>query len=235
MTDQPDEQPSEEPQQVRSNHIGALVPAHVARGVFSTGIAILQGSHEFIIDFLLQMQHPQQVAARLILPPPVVGQFIQALRENIAKHEARFGPIRVVESTVPWESPRSSPTPATTEVSGSAASDGESPEATGSFEQSRPSAEDLYDQLRLPEDVMSGCYANAVMIGHTANEFSFDFITTFYPRSAVVQRVFLSAANVPRLLDSLTGSFEQFQQRLRNPPPPGEGPGSSPPGRPEDN
>jgi len=101
MTEQPDESNSQEPhepQQVRSQHIGALVPPHVARGVFSTGIAILQGSYEFIIDFLLQMQHPQQVSARIILPPPVVGQLIQAMLENFAMHEARFGPIRVFES-----------------------------------------------------------------------------------------------------------------------------------------
>ena len=70
---------------------------------------------------------------------------------------------------------------------------------------------------------MSGNYANAVMIGHTATEFSFDFITTFFPRSAVAQRVFLAAPNARRLLESLVHSFQQFQQRLRNPPP-------SPPG-----
>ena len=230
MTDQPDEPSPQEPQQVRSQHIGALVPPHVARGVFSTGIAILQGSHEFIVDFLLQMQHPQQVSARVILPPPVVGQFIQALRENIAKHEARFGPIRVPE--LPPDMPR----PDADEPSSKQIADGSSgPVNEGPMAgTSRPTAEDLYDQLRLPEDVMSGCYANAVMIGHTAYEFSFDFITTFYPRSAVVQRVFLSAPNVPRLLDSLTGSFEQFQQRMKNQPP-GDGPRPSPPGRPENN
>jgi hypothetical protein len=60
-----------------------------------------------------------------------------------------------------------------------------------------------------------------VMIGHSSSEFSFDFIATFYPRSVVVQRVFLSAPNVPRLRDSLLQAFEQFRRRAGNPPPPG--------------
>jgi hypothetical protein len=72
---------------------------------------------------------------------------------------------------------------------------------------------------------MSGQYANAVMIGHTASEFSFDFIATFYPRSVVVQRVFLAAPNVPRLKDSLVQSFEQFRRRQGNPPLQGGGSG----------
>ena len=38
-------------------------------------------------------------------------------------------------------------------------------------------AQELYDQLKLPEDVVSGDYANAVMIGHTATEFSFSMST----------------------------------------------------------
>ena len=80
---------------------------------------------------------------------------------------------------------------------------------------SQTSAQDLYDQLKLPDEILSGAYANAVMIGHSATEFSFDFITTFFPRSAVACRVYLAAPNVPRLLDSLKHSFGQFQRRVQ--------------------
>ena len=149
----------------------------------------MQGQHEFIVDFLLRMQQPQQVAARVVLPPSVVAQFIQALQDNIQKYEDRFGSIPMP--------PAPAPPPGTP----------------------RQSAQDLYDQLKLSEDVMSGNYANAVMIGHSATEFSLDFITTFFPRSAVSQRVFLASPNAKRLLESLIHSFQQFQERLRNPPP----------------
>lgn len=186
----PDDNPADQPhsQEVRHSHVGALVPAHVARGIFSTGAVVLQGQHEFIVDFLLRMQQPQQVAARIILSPPVVAQFIQALQENIAKHEHRFGAIHLPAQPVP---PPDAP---------------------------KQTAQDLYDQLKLSEEIMSGVYANAVMIGHTASEFSLDFITTFFPKSAVSSRVFVAAPNAKRLLDSLKHSYQQFQNRPQQPP-----------------
>lgn len=78
-----------------------------------------------------------------------------------------------------------------------------------------PSAQEIYDDLKLPDDMLSGAYANGVMIGHTASEFKFDFLTNLFPTSAVSSRVFLSAPQVPRLLDSLQGTFRQFQQRIQ--------------------
>lgn len=169
-------------QEVRHTQISAIVPEDVARGVFSTGAVVLQGGNEFIIDFLLRMTSPHQVAARVIIPPPVIPRLIAALRENLTNFQNRFGPL---------------PTP--------------QPPAKGA---QQASAQELYEQLKLPDDVVSGKYANAVMIGHTATEFSFDFITTFFPRSAVSCRVYLSAPNAPRFLDSLTHSYEQFQRRI---------------------
>lgn len=206
----PEEPSADQPQsqEVRHSQVGALVPAHVARGIFSTGAVVLQGQHEFIVDFLLRMQQPQQVAARIVMPPQVVAQFIQALAENIKKHEDRFGPILLPSQPVtPPDAPKQS-------------------------------AQDLYDQLKLPEEEMSGQYANAVMIGHTASEFSLDFITTFFPRSAVSSRVFVAAPNAKRLLDSLKHSYQQFQNRPQShppgsPPPPTTSPDDFPPGAPD--
>lgn len=79
------------------------------------------------------------------------------------------------------------------------------------------SAQEVYDDLKIRDELLSGSYANAVMIGHGAHEFSFDFITNFYPHSAVSARVFLAAGQVPRLYESLKGTWEQMQAR-RQPP-----------------
>lgn len=79
------------------------------------------------------------------------------------------------------------------------------------------SAQEVYDDLKIKDEFLSGSYANAVMIGHGAHEFSFDFITNFYPHSAVSARVFLAAGQVPRLYESLKGTWEQMQSR-RQPP-----------------
>lgn len=92
----------------------------------------------------------------------------------------------------------------------------------------QPTAQEIYDELKLPEDQLSGSYANGVMIGHTPSEFKFDFLTNLFPSSAVSARVFLSAPQVPRLLESLQNTYTQFQQRVQqqrnpsgqNPPPP---------------
>ena len=89
-------------------------------------------------------------------------------------------------------------------------------------------AQEIYDELKIPDSVLSGSYANGVMIGHTASEFKLDFLSNLFPHSAVSARVFLSSPQVPRLLESLDSTWVQFQQRLRQqqqqpprtPPPP---------------
>ncbi len=62
------------------------------------------------------------------------------------------------------------------------------------------SAQEIYDDLKIRDELLSGNYANAVMIGHGPHEFSFDFITNFYPHSAVSSRVFLAAGQIPRYM-----------------------------------
>ena len=86
------------------------------------------------------------------------------------------------------------------------------------------SAQEVYDDLKIKDELLSGSYANAVMIGHGPHEFSFDFITNFYPNSAVSARVFLAAGQIPRLLDSLMGTWQQLRQRMPPPPFPGGSP-----------
>ncbi|MFO1002624.1 MAG: DUF3467 domain-containing protein [Planctomycetaceae bacterium] len=101
---QPNDNPDDGPhsQEIRHSQISAMVPAHVARGVFTTGAVVLQGQHEFIVDFLLRMQQPQQVVARVVMPPVVVNQMI-ALR-IIWRYEERFGPVRM--PVIPNQNPQ---------------------------------------------------------------------------------------------------------------------------------
>ena len=80
----------------------------------------------------------------------------------------------------------------------------------------QPTPQEIYDDLKLPDEVLSGFYANGVMIGHGANEFCLDFLTSFFPQSAVSARIFLAAGQVPRLLDSLKGAVKQLEMRRQN-------------------
>lgn len=250
-------------QEIRHSQVSARVPEGVSRGVFSTGAVVLQGGHEFIIDFLLRISTPQQVAARVVLPLGVVPQMIRALRDNLNNYETRFGTPVLPTPVTPQVSnptgainvgpgfevtPSEEPTPpvasVTPEINAGASGAAVDPEAESENKpqaqpvtqqtqagQKPPSAEDLYDELKLPDEMLSGVYANAVRIGHSATEFSFDFITTFFPRSCVSARVHMAAPNIPRLLDSLTHSFEQFQRKVaqqqrRQQPPEDDQPGN---------
>ena len=161
----------------------ARVPDHVADGVFSTGVIVMTGPTEFIVDFLQTIGRPHRVARRVIIPHKVMPQFIDALNTNLDLYTNRFG------------------APTTPQAAN------QDPNAR------RPTPQDIYDDLKMPDEVLSGVYANGVMIGHGATEFGLDFLTSFFPQSAVSARVFLSAGQVPRLLDSLRGAVKQLQQR----------------------
>ncbi len=66
---------------------------------------------------------------------------------------------------------------------------------------------DIYDNLKLPDEMLGGVYANMASISHTESEFCFDFIAQFFPRSAVTARVYMAAPRVPELLSSLKRSL----------------------------
>ncbi|MBB74790.1 MAG: hypothetical protein CMJ75_09780 [Planctomycetaceae bacterium] len=97
----------------------------------------------------------------------------------------------------------------------------EIPRATPTGRQQTP--QEIYDELKLPDHLSMGVYANGVMIGHTATEFRFDFLVNLFPRPVVSARIFLAAPQVLRLLDSLGRNWEQFQQRTRSSEFPGTG------------
>jgi hypothetical protein len=171
----------------------ARVPDHVGDGCFSTGAIVMTGPSEFIVDFLQTIGRPHRVAKRVVIPHPVMPQFIEALNTNLELYKSRFG-----EPPAP-------------------------PQQQNPNQVRRPSPQEIYDDLKLPDEVLSGVYANGVMIGHGASEFGLDFLTSFFPQSAVSARVFLAAGQVPRLLESLRGVQKQLEQRKA-----GNAPGQTP-------
>ncbi|HRK31340.1 MAG TPA: DUF3467 domain-containing protein [Tepidisphaeraceae bacterium] len=84
--------------------------------------------------------------------------------------------------------------------------------------QPKPTIQEIYEQFKLPEELWSGQYCNSVMIGHSAAEFSFDFITGFYPTAAVSARVFVSAPHAQRMADAFASAYQNFARRQQNPP-----------------
>ena len=82
-------------------------------------------------------------------------------------------------------------------------------------QQNRPTIQELYEHFKLPDELLSGTYANSVLIGHSPSEFLFDFITGFFPTAAVSSRVYLSAQQVPRVVDTLSAALVTFQKRFQ--------------------
>src|SRR3954464_4095350 len=80
-------------QRIQHTPISARVPERVARGVFSTGVIVIDGPYEFVLDFVMGLVQPRQVVARVVMSPVVVEQFVNAIRDNVGKYASRFGKI----------------------------------------------------------------------------------------------------------------------------------------------
>ncbi len=177
----PDGEPSADMhhQQFQLSGATARVPPSVGNGIFATGAIIMTVRYAFVLDFLQQMGVPASVVCRIVLPHPVLAQFVQALEHNIGLFEEKYGPVP------PLPKP---PEPAR-----------------------RPSVQEIYENLKLPDEEMPGHYADGVIIRHSPAEFCFEFITHFFPHAAVARRIFFSAPHVPQLLKTMRANLQKFR------------------------
>ena len=249
----------------------ARIPDHVARGDVSTGVIVVTGGTEYVLDFVRNLPRPNMIVARVVLPHMVMPQFIDALAANVELFRQRYGelpgtllptvatqPVQAgpgivaagpsnpslanpslgpqptaldSDSVDVWPGSTPNPSQLAATSSGGSNSNSDSIGDSSSAQQSTPpnqnihlrrqNPQEVYDDLKLRDEILSGAYANAVMIGHGPYEFSFDFITNFYPQSAVSCRVYLASGHIHRLLESLRASWDQLRPRLSqgNPPP----------------
>jgi hypothetical protein len=219
--------------------IGARVPEKVGRGVFATALMVLQTNELFVLDLLSMTSQPQQVVGRIIMTATSFSQFLAALRMNVKHYEDEIGPLKP-RFTPPH--PAALPTgggPGSSSIiagGGAAPANGLPhtggaimPEAGQGHTMSSPPGPitELYEQVRFPEELLGGAFANAVMIRHTPEEFCFDFISSLYPRPIVVNRVFAAAGRIPSFIDAMAGSLERYQAGGGPPPPPAEPPQST--------
>lgn len=205
--------------QVRHSNLSARLPESVGTGVFSNGVMILTGPHEVVLDFALRIGEPHRIVSRVVMTPGVAHQFVAALQENLENYSRRFEPIHMprarTESETSDEDSESErePKPPEAATGGSPAVAIAENEARRKHPENRPGPstppdiEDIYRELRLSDEMLSGRYANAVLIRHSPTEFCFDFITNIFPRSAVSSRIYMAAPHVPPFLNSLTSSL----------------------------
>ena len=204
---------------VQANTVAARVAEEASRGVFATGVVLLTGGSEFIVDFVQNLGAPATVVSRMIIPPNSMGRIIDAIERNVEGYEDRFGPIddglAPAESSVMQseETPAAPEEIAPEELSSEQLVGMAEMASVGTPKPAEPTAQDIYDDMRLAASVESGAYANALMIGHSAFEFKLDFIANLYPKSIVTSRIFLSAPQLMRVLQSMKRTYSQFIAR----------------------
>ena len=96
------------------------------------------------------------------------------------------------------------------------------------------SAAELYDELKVPEELQSGSYATGILVNMNPVEFHFDFVTGFFPNASVSSRVYLAAPRVQNMIDTLVNTHSNLvKQRGQGPqiqqPQPPQTPPQSPP------
>jgi hypothetical protein len=217
--------------------VGARVPEKVGRGVFASALMVLQTNELFVLDLLSMTSQPQQVVGRIVMTVSSFSQFLAALRLNVKHYEDEIGPLKP-RFAPPHPSSQSLPgMPGSGSIvagggigSGAGSPGGLPPHSGGGLMPETPHGHstsspsgpitELYEQVRFPEDLLGGAFANAVMIRHTPEEFCFDFISSLYPRPIVVSRVFAAAGRVPSFIDAMAGSLERYQGGGAPPPAP---------------
>jgi len=233
--DQPEEEKPLQPvsEQVEHQAVTARVPENVGGGVFATGASILQASDAFVVDFLLAITSPVRVSARVVMSPGTFLQFVLAMEDNYGKFASRFLPPQPASDATPTSDATQAAAgsqrvePPDTPSNLAAGSNVQSGEVAGAGNPEPPErkgtqASELYSQVKLPDEMLGGAYANSIMIRHDAHEFAIDFIANFYPRPVVTSRVFMAAGRVEILVRTVRNSWDTYQRNLQQPPPPPE-------------
>ena len=265
----------------RVDHQTARLPESVGAGQFANALMVAAGPLEFILDFVQKLGEPPRVVARVVMPPVVAGQFLQALKHNVGLYEGQFGPLPTLPRPKATEAASDAPAENTAQMPPVASettdqrSDPSSEQSADTAGESDPAdppvqtpggsaigsgggivgpgiepgspqsqqagqsypggpnsppvgrpIQDIYDELRLDDELLSGRYCNAVIVRHTPAEFALEFITRFMPHSAVSSRVIVAAPNIPSLMGSLEQALADYRRR-QGPP----GPSGPPPSR----
>jgi hypothetical protein len=81
------------------NQINIELTEEIAEGIYSNLAMIAHSNSEFVIDFIRLMPGvpKAKVKSRIVITPEHAKRFLAALKENIEKYEASFGPIKRTE------------------------------------------------------------------------------------------------------------------------------------------
>ena len=142
----------------------------IRQGVFATGVLAFTGVHEFVLDFIQNIDHPVRVVARVVVPRPALGAMIEVMRQGVALPE-EAPPAPLVLGGNNQEQPAAAPSSAPMTVQ---------------------QPQQVYDDVKLPETQHKGAYANALITAHNSEVFRMDFVAQFCPEPVLSSRVHLT-------------------------------------------
>ena len=82
-------------------------------------------------------------------------------------------------------------------------------------EREKPKGRQPRVEIKLPEKLAGGVYANNMVVSHTQEEFVLDFLAVYNPRSGVVaSRVVLSPGHLKRVVRALSENLARYESRF---------------------
>jgi len=90
---------AEKEEQQQQNQINIELSEEIAEGIYSNLAMIAHSNSEFVIDFIRLMPGVPEakVKSRIVITPEHAKRLLAALKDNIEKYEASFGPIKRTE------------------------------------------------------------------------------------------------------------------------------------------
>lgn len=67
-------------------------------------------------------------------------------------------------------------------------------------------------QVKFPENLQGGAYANNMVVSHTREEFIMDFLMVAAPAGAVTSRVIVSPGHIKRIVAALQENVAKYEK-----------------------
>jgi len=142
-------------------------------GVFATGLVVYTGTHEFVLDFIQNMESPIRVMARVVVPHAAMDGMVEVLRQGASA--PAHPPGALILGVAP--SLAGAPAPTTTKDTNM-----------------------IYDDIKVPDALHKGVYANALITAHNDQVMRMDFVAQFVPQAVLSARVFVTKAEAGSML-----------------------------------
>ena len=70
--------------------------------------------------------------------------------------------------------------------------------------------------IKAPDEILQGRYANMMQVSHAKEEFVLDFMCAHPPQGELVSRLIVSPAHMKRILHALTDNLQRYEQQFGN-------------------